>query len=144
MSSSETSSTSSSPTLPGSSFPPISPPAYSLPKPATSLRRGNSRALSMSPIPEDSAVDLSGADLKLPPTTADEARFFDISADIKSTLTDLLNCETVRKDSSMRMWVQSRLMDAELELKRQRKRKRGTPTIVVSPSEEAERNVSSV
>lgn len=96
----------------------------------------------MSPIPEDSAVDLSGADLKLPQTTADEARFFDISADIKSTLTDLLNCETVRKDSSMRMWVQSRLMDAELELKRQRKRKRGTPTIVVSPSEEVERNVS--
>ncbi|KAI7249213.1 hypothetical protein KC343_g5322 [Hortaea werneckii] len=142
MSSSEASSTSSSPTLPGSSFSPISLPAYSLPKPATSLRRGNSRSLSMSPIPEDSPVGPSAIDLKLPPTTADQARFFDISADIKSTLTDLLNCETVRKDSRMRMWVQSRLMDAELELKRQRKRKRCTPTIVVSPSEEVERNVS--
>ncbi|KAI7490303.1 hypothetical protein KC367_g1778 [Hortaea werneckii] len=142
MSSSETSSASSSPTLPGSSFSPITPPAYSLPKPATSLRRGNPRSLSMSPIPEDSPVDPSAIDFKLPPTTADEARFFDISADIKSTLTDLLNCETVRKDSRMRMWVQSRLMDAELELKRQRKRKRCNPTIVVSPSEEVERNVS--
>lgn len=43
---------------------------------------------------------------------------------IKTTLTDLLNCESVRADSRYRMWVQERLMDAERELKGGRGRTR--------------------
>jgi len=40
-----------------------------------------------------------------------------VNQQIKSTLTDLLNCESVRRDQRYRMWVQTRLMDAEKELK---------------------------
>jgi hypothetical protein len=50
------------------------------------------------------------------------------------TLTDLLNCETVRQDSKMRLWVQARLIEAEFELKRQRRRRVSTPVIAASPS----------
>jgi hypothetical protein len=41
---------------------------------------------------------------------------------IKQTLTDLLNCESVRNDNKYRLWVQTRLMDAEKELKESRVR----------------------
>jgi len=91
----------------------------------------------MSPIPENRPLG-SPADSELP-ESADERKLYDINADIKSTLTDLLNCDAIRKDSKMRLWVATRLMDAELELKRQRKRRRSMPTIVLSPSEEVER-----
>ncbi|KAH9845819.1 hypothetical protein Tdes44962_MAKER00029 [Teratosphaeria destructans] len=76
------------------------------------------------------------------PLSQDEVQLFDINYDIKSTLTDLLNCEAVKNDSKMRIWVQSRLMDAELELKRQRKRRVSAPSIVVSDTEEPDRRAS--
>ncbi|KAF2213738.1 hypothetical protein CERZMDRAFT_96562 [Cercospora zeae-maydis SCOH1-5] len=47
---------------------------------------------------------------------------------IKANLTEMLNCEQVRNDQKMRLWIQSRLMDAELELKRQRRRRVSLPT----------------
>ena len=47
----------------------------------------------------------------------DEMKLKDVNQQIKSTLTDLLNCESVRGDRRYRMWVQTRLMDAEKELK---------------------------
>jgi hypothetical protein len=47
----------------------------------------------------------------------DELKLKDINLQIKSTLTELLNCESVRGDRRYRMWVQTRLMDAEKELK---------------------------
>ncbi|KAK2625825.1 hypothetical protein QTJ16_005137 [Diplocarpon rosae] len=46
----------------------------------------------------------------------------DVNLAIKQTLTELLNCESVRNDNKYRMWVQSRLMDAEKELKVSRTR----------------------
>ncbi|PBP21916.1 hypothetical protein BUE80_DR007252 [Diplocarpon rosae] len=46
----------------------------------------------------------------------------DVNLAIKQTLTELLNCESVRNDNKYRMWVQSRLMDAEKELKISRTR----------------------
>ncbi|GAM82412.1 hypothetical protein ANO11243_003910 [Dothideomycetidae sp. 11243] len=46
---------------------------------------------------------------------SDEGKLLDINHRIKSTLLDLLNCESVRKDERMRSWVQSRL-DAQLAL----------------------------
>lgn len=46
--------------------------------------------------------------------------------DIKATLTDLLNCESVKRDAKTRLWVQTRLMEAEMELKRQRRRRVGS------------------
>jgi len=52
----------------------------------------------------------------------DENKLKDVNLQIKSTLTELLNCESVRSDRRYRMWVQSRLMDAERELKGERMR----------------------
>jgi len=47
----------------------------------------------------------------------DEMKLKTVNQEIKGTLTDLLNCESVRGDRRYRMWVQTRLMDAEKELK---------------------------
>ena len=88
----------------------------------------------MSVIPEDAALD-EADNLRLW-MSADECKRSDVNHDIKSTLTDLLNCESIRNDNKMRFWVQTRLMDAELELKRQRRRRISTPNIFVTPSEE--------
>jgi len=52
----------------------------------------------------------------------DEHKLKDVNLQIKSTLTELLNCESVRGDRRYRTWVQSRLMDAERELKTERVR----------------------
>jgi len=51
----------------------------------------------------------------------DEHKLQDVNLQIKSTLTELLNCESVRGDGRYRMWVQTRLMDAERELTKARK-----------------------
>jgi len=52
----------------------------------------------------------------------DESKLKAVNLQIKSTLTDLLNCSSVRGDPRYRMWVQTRLMDAERELKGNRSR----------------------
>jgi hypothetical protein len=53
----------------------------------------------------------------------EEMKMRDVNLQIKSTLTELLNCESVRNDEGYRMWVQSRLMDAERELRGARRRR---------------------
>jgi hypothetical protein len=52
-----------------------------------------------------------------------EASLYEINQQIKTTLTELLNCESVKHDKMFRAWVQTKLMDAEHQLKRQRKRR---------------------
>lgn len=52
----------------------------------------------------------------------DEMKLKEVNLQIKCTLTDLLNCESVRADNRYRIWVQTRLMDAERELKVSRTR----------------------
>jgi len=52
----------------------------------------------------------------------DETKLKHVNQQIKSTLTELLNCDSVRADRRYRMWVQTRLMDAEKELKGSRSR----------------------
>ena len=54
----------------------------------------------------------------------EERKLFDVNEGIKRALTELLNCEAVRADKAFRMWVQSRLMETEKEL-RSGRRKRG-------------------
>jgi len=54
--------------------------------------------------------------LERPDDEADEHKLDDLTRRIKSTLTDLLNCENVKHDSRMRLWVQARLMDAQHEM----------------------------
>lgn len=52
----------------------------------------------------------------------EEEKLLNVNLQIKTTLTELLNCGSVRSDKRYRTWVQSRLMDAERELKRSRSR----------------------
>jgi hypothetical protein len=54
----------------------------------------------------------------------DETKLKDVNQQIKSTLTELLNCESVRGDRRYRMWIQTRLMAAEKELKKNRNKSR--------------------
>ncbi|KFY77824.1 hypothetical protein V499_02887 [Pseudogymnoascus sp. VKM F-103] len=52
---------------------------------------------------------------------ADARKLHDVNQQIKSALTELLNCESVRGDRLYRAWVQRRLMEAERELKEGRR-----------------------
>ncbi|KAI0592742.1 hypothetical protein F4775DRAFT_317121 [Biscogniauxia sp. FL1348] len=52
-----------------------------------------------------------------------QQKLSDVNEGIKRTLTELLNCDMVRKDPAMRMWVQTRLMDTERELRSGRRRR---------------------
>jgi len=52
----------------------------------------------------------------------EEEKLLNVNLQIKTTLTELLNYDSVRNDKRYRAWVQSRLMDAERELKRSRSR----------------------
>ncbi|KAK0937887.1 hypothetical protein LTR29_010562 [Friedmanniomyces endolithicus] len=132
MSTSESSSTASSPNFAEANSALASPPMLALPKPATN--KSNSRRPSMSPIPENAPMhDASSSYFAMSP---DESRLYDVNHNIKSTLTELLNCEAVRHDHTMRLWVQTRLLDAEQELKRQRRRRVSLPTITLSPAGE--------
>ncbi|TVY17145.1 hypothetical protein LARI1_G005298 [Lachnellula arida] len=54
----------------------------------------------------------------------DEIKLKDVNQQIKSTLTALLNCESVRGDKRYRNWIQTRLMDTEQELKQRRTRRK--------------------
>ena len=59
------------------------------------------------------------------PTEDDEGKLFDITGRIKMTLTDLLNCPSVRHNERMRAWVQSRLMDAQQALNESKRKRIG-------------------
>ncbi|KAG9234858.1 hypothetical protein BJ875DRAFT_290439 [Amylocarpus encephaloides] len=52
----------------------------------------------------------------------DEQKLNEVNQQIKSTLTDLLNCAGVRSDGRYRRWVQTRLMDVQRELKCHRRK----------------------
>ena len=54
---------------------------------------------------------------------AGEQKLWDVNEGIKRALTELLNCDLVRKDRTMRTWVQSRLMETEKELRSGRRRR---------------------
>ncbi|CAK4032219.1 Hypothetical predicted protein [Lecanosticta acicola] len=140
-SSSSDSSASPSPILEGqpSFFPQLSPPACALPKPTVTRKSSSKTASRVAPIPEDESLD--EFELRSPTTSEEEGRLYDVNAEIKSTLMELLNTEAVRSDGKMRAWIQSKLMEAEMELKKQRRhnsgrRRSSTPRIVLSPSHE--------
>lgn len=50
-----------------------------------------------------------------------ERKLHDVNQQIKTALTDLLNCESVRGDRLYRAWVQRRLMEAEREMRQGRR-----------------------
>lgn len=62
------------------------------------------------------------------PDEDDEGKLFDVTGRIKSTLTDLLNCNSVRTNERMRAWVQTRLMDAQLAMNDTKRRRVNSDT----------------
>lgn len=56
------------------------------------------------------------------PHTEDAQKLCEINNQIKATLTELLNTESVRSDEKYRAWIQERLMDAEQQIRKQRRR----------------------
>ncbi|EON65468.1 hypothetical protein W97_04706 [Coniosporium apollinis CBS 100218] len=54
---------------------------------------------------------------------AEEDRLYEVNHQIKTTLTELLNSPTVKADNKFRAWIQNRLMDAEVELRKQKRRR---------------------
>jgi predicted component of type VI protein secretion system len=55
--------------------------------------------------------------------TTDSQKLFEINQQMKATLTELLNTDSVRADDKYRAWIQERLMDAEHQIRRQRRRR---------------------
>jgi len=53
----------------------------------------------------------------------EEQRLAGVNEGIKRALTELLNCQDVRKDRSLRMWVQCQLMQTEKELRSGRRKR---------------------
>src|SRR5689334_19731325 len=51
----------------------------------------------------------------------DSRRSCEINQQIKATLTELLNTDSVRSDERYRAWVQGRLMDVEHNIRKQRR-----------------------
>jgi hypothetical protein len=54
---------------------------------------------------------------------SDDGRaLYEINQQMKATLTELLNTDSVKNDDKFRLWIQGRLMDTEVEMRRQRRR----------------------
>lgn len=49
---------------------------------------------------------------------------------MKTTLTDLLNSEPVKRDIGARTWTQTRLMEVEQGLKMQRRSRRSSSSVI--------------
>jgi hypothetical protein len=77
-------------------------------------------------IPEHEPLDLSASQPQSPSTGYQEELSLPaiITAETIPHLTDLLNRPGVRHNEQKRAWVQAKLMDAQMELKRQRRGRR--------------------
>lgn len=52
----------------------------------------------------------------------DSHRLCEINQQVKATLTEMLNTESVRENDKYRAWIQERLMDTEQQIRKQRRR----------------------
>jgi len=96
--------------------------AYSLDSPSSSppSKRRSSIAYPASASSSQTTVSSS---IPRSESEIDEEKLHEVNQQIKATLTSLLNCDTVKHDGAFRSWVQSRLMDAELELREEKRRR---------------------
>ncbi|KAI0017422.1 hypothetical protein F4780DRAFT_782282 [Xylariomycetidae sp. FL0641] len=76
--------------------------------------RYGSSPTQLAPVLDESLVD---------EVSAGRQKLSDLNEGIKRALTEMLNCDSVRRDGAMRIWVQSRLMDTERELRSGRRRR---------------------
>ncbi|KAF6827161.1 hypothetical protein CMUS01_02291 [Colletotrichum musicola] len=93
--------------------------------PSSGGRRHHSRrsSLSSSKARRSSSLAPIADETTIWAVAEEEQRLFDVNEGMKRALMELLNCEQVRSDGSLRMWVQCRLMDTEKELRSERRRK---------------------
>lgn len=115
-------------------FPPAYPTATTIPRKSSSGSSSSRSPGSIAPIPEDDSLDDFASHERA------EIQLADVNHEIKTTLTEMLNCESVRNDGKMRLWIQTKLMDAEMELRRQRRsstrRRSSAPRIVLTPTDD--------
>ncbi|GME27290.1 hypothetical protein BKCO1_8000232 [Neofusicoccum parvum] len=53
----------------------------------------------------------------------EDSQLYDVNKQVKAVLTELLNTDGVKHDERFRTWVQARLMETEMEMRRQRRRR---------------------
>lgn len=87
------------------------------PRPRNRVRSGR-RGLGSDP---DLEVALDAT--ALAEVLSEEAKLCSINEGIKRSLTELLNCETVRCDQAFRQWIMGRLLEVEKELRSGRRRR---------------------
>ncbi|KAF3762872.1 hypothetical protein M406DRAFT_243433, partial [Cryphonectria parasitica EP155] len=69
-------------------------------------------------------LDAAAVDpMMLAEVASEEAKLCSINEGIKRSLTELLNCETVRCDQALRQWIMARLLEVEKELRVGRRRR---------------------
>ena len=74
------------------------------------------------PIPTEPGVAHRHDIGNVSPLSEDSQKLCEVNQQIKATLTEMLNTESVRSDDKYRTWIQERLMDAEHHLRKQRRR----------------------
>ncbi|RDA92111.1 hypothetical protein CP533_6065 [Ophiocordyceps camponoti-saundersi (nom. inval.)] len=121
-SASSVSTRSSSPSSSTTHHPPPPPPPPQSRSPSRVTSRKRRARCSGWPTAAD-ALDTIVDEDTLCDISAEERRLSDVNEGIKRALTELLNTDTVRGDSSMRMWAQARLMETEKELRSGRRRR---------------------
>lgn len=86
----------------------------------TSSRKSST---SWSPEPLSSAPSpLSSTAPHVSSSIEDASKLREVNEQIKFTLTELLNTDSVRSDVEFRAWIQDRLLDVEHEIRKQRRR----------------------
>ncbi|KAL5604888.1 hypothetical protein BROUX41_001781 [Berkeleyomyces rouxiae] len=113
--------TASSATIAGPTATATSP--STMPSSPFALSREHSRSSRRSSLNASTSLDLWPWANEELDVQAEERQLSNVNEDIKRTLTELLNCDDVRKDNNRRLWVQSRLMETERELRSGRRRR---------------------
>lgn len=136
---SSSASSASSSTSPSPDYAPHQHPPRHHQHPSSILSTNDASSTHLSSIPERPKLakrrsslpsTLTVPQVSAPPTEPnlireEKQKLLNVNQQIKTTLTELLNCESVRTDRKYRMWIQSRLMDAEHEIKSERSRSAG-------------------
>jgi len=103
--------TATSPEFQSLSSSPTWSPKYASPYPAAS-----------DPVPVSSRTSGTPRNTVDDMHTEESHKLSEINHQIVATLTELMNTECIRNDEKQRAWVQSRLMEAEQQIRRERRR----------------------
>jgi len=74
--------------------------------------------------PDSPAYSPSTTPARQSQSSTNEHTLLDLNGQIVATLTELLNCDSIKHDMALRSWVQERLMEAEHDCRKQRRRRK--------------------